>query len=131
MAELYRHYDADGNLLYVGLSYSAVLRTFQHARRTRSAAWFKKIVLIKIERFKTRKAAQIAETQAIREERPLYNIAVRGPYPPLSQEHKDKIAAAMRGRTEWTEERRRKVSVGSRLGKERAKALRELQESRS
>jgi hypothetical protein len=68
---LYRHFDHDGRLLYVGISLSAVTRTAQHRSR---APWFSQITRIEIEWHKSRSAAALAEKRAIKAERPLYNI---------------------------------------------------------
>lgn len=68
--ELYRHYDKDGTLLYVGISLSAVMRLGQHKAYSR---WFAKIDTIKIERHTSRRAALAAEKRAIKSERPKYN----------------------------------------------------------
>lgn len=72
MAELYRHFDLAGQLLYVGISLSTVQRLIQHKDRSR---WFAEIARVEIERFNTRKAALQAEKAAIRRERPVYNVA--------------------------------------------------------
>lgn len=66
---LYRHFDAEGNLLYVGISLSAVARLIQH----RSSGWFDQIVRIDIERFDSRDTALAAENIAIKKERPRHN----------------------------------------------------------
>jgi predicted GIY-YIG superfamily endonuclease len=69
--EVYRHYDRDGHLLYVGISLSAIERLREHRRGSR---WFREIARIEIERHATRALAIAAEANAIRNERPLYNI---------------------------------------------------------
>lgn len=74
MAELYRHYDEKGTLLYVGISLNTIKRLAAH--RTASA-WFDEISRIEIERFPTRMEAMMAERAAIRNENPVYNIAHR------------------------------------------------------
>lgn len=71
MAELYRHFDKRGRLLYVGISASAVQRL---ARHKITSEWFSAIAFVKIERFSTRAAAQQAEAAAIPKERPRYDI---------------------------------------------------------
>jgi hypothetical protein len=71
MAELYRHFDAQGALLYVGISASAVRRLAEHKK---GAAWFSSIAFVEVERFPTRAAAQQAEFEAITRERPKYNV---------------------------------------------------------
>lgn len=55
---LYRHWDADGKLLYVGVSLSAVTRLGQHRR---DAGWADEIASVTIEYFATREAALKAE----------------------------------------------------------------------
>lgn len=68
---LYRHFNASGDLLYVGVSLSTVARLKQH--RTNSN-WFELIDRITIERFKSRDQALEAERKAIETETPLHNI---------------------------------------------------------
>lgn len=72
---LYRHFDKDGKLLYVGVSLSAVARLAQHRD---SSAWFEKIETVKIERFESREAAIHAERNAILLEHPVHNISRPG-----------------------------------------------------
>lgn len=72
VVHLYRHFDAAGNLLYVGISLSTVDRLGQHAC---NAHWFQRISRIDVEKFGTRQEAEAAEREAIRKERPLYNKA--------------------------------------------------------
>lgn len=67
---LYRHFDAPGNLLYVGISLSAVKRLGEH---NRSARWADQIVRVEITRLPTRRAVEAAEQAAIKAERPIYN----------------------------------------------------------
>lgn len=70
--QLYRHFDSEGRLLYVGISLSAITRLAQH----RSAShWSRAIASVRIECFDTRREALAAEAKAILEERPLHNIA--------------------------------------------------------
>jgi hypothetical protein len=76
--ELYRHFAADGSLLYVGISHSTARRLQQHRI---FAPWFKKIARIDVQHFETREAARAAEKQAIVTERPLHNVADK-PVPP-------------------------------------------------
>lgn len=71
MHRLYRHYDEDGILLYVGESINAISRLYQH---TREAKWADDIRTVTIEVFPSRDEAIEAETSAIQSERPLYNI---------------------------------------------------------
>lgn len=69
--ELYRHYDKNGLLIYVGISISTAARLAQHRIHSK---WFKEIVLITIERFETRSEAYKAEEIAIKNENPKFNI---------------------------------------------------------
>lgn len=68
---LYRHFAADGELLYVGISLCAVNRLGQHKEHS---TWFDRIARVDIERLETREAALAAERLAIVEERPVYNV---------------------------------------------------------
>jgi hypothetical protein len=65
--QLYRHYDADGALLYVGISLYTVKRLIEHRERS---PWFTSIARITVETFPSRDAALAAESAAIRTERP-------------------------------------------------------------
>ena len=69
--EMYRHFDKNGKLLYVGVSYTTFERLMQHRA---ASDWFDRIVRIEIERFPTREAALWAEEIAIKEEKPLFNV---------------------------------------------------------
>jgi len=53
--ELYRHFDANGSLLYVGISLSTAQRMGEHRC---GSEWWKKVVSITIQRFPTRKPAR-------------------------------------------------------------------------
>ena len=70
---LYRHYDAEGKLLYVGVSLSPAARTYQHSK---SAHWFRDISRIDVEWHDDREKAMCAERLAIRKENPAYNICL-------------------------------------------------------
>lgn len=67
---VYRCFDEEGRLLYVGVSYSIFLRLGQHNDR---APWMHYAVTIKLERFPTREAAEAAEAAAILGEDPVWN----------------------------------------------------------
>lgn len=69
---LYRHFDAAGQLLYVGISLSAVQRLAQHRL---TARWFERIARIEVEWHDSREDAISAEIQAIAGEHPECNIA--------------------------------------------------------
>lgn len=67
--QLYRHFDGDGNLLYVGISLSAIARLGQH----KTSHWFNQIATVTIEKFDSRDDALDAEFLAIKTENPLHN----------------------------------------------------------
>ena len=69
---LYRHFDASGVLLYVGIAVCPLSRQKAH---TCGAHWYGDIASISIEWHHTREQALAAEIDAIRQERPLHNIA--------------------------------------------------------
>ena len=66
---LYRHFDASGNLLYVGISLSIVARLIRH----KASPWFPEIRNITITWFDSHEAAVAAEQAAIKAEKPKYN----------------------------------------------------------
>lgn len=68
---LYRHFDAAGNLLYVGVSSDSLRRTRDHNKR---APWMRQIATITIEWFPSTPAALDAEEKAIKAQRPKFNI---------------------------------------------------------
>ena len=75
---LYRHFDATGILLYVGISFHPLVRTKQHSA---VSWWTDQIANITIEYFPTRMEAMAAEAKAVQEENPLHNIKLRKPKP--------------------------------------------------
>lgn len=70
MTQLYRYFDKDGNLLYIGISSNAIARLGQHGR---DKTWFNEIANITVEYISDRKSAYIAEANAIYNEKPKYN----------------------------------------------------------
>lgn len=72
--QLYRHFAADGQLLYVGQSLNAIGRLVDHRYR---AEWFHAIAKVEIETFENRQSALDAERAAIVNENPAYNILCR------------------------------------------------------
>jgi predicted GIY-YIG superfamily endonuclease len=73
---LYRHFDKDGNLLYIGISVSVLHRISQHKRNSK---WFAEICNITIQRFTLRRLAEEAEKLAIENEKPLHNKIYKNP----------------------------------------------------
>jgi predicted GIY-YIG superfamily endonuclease len=68
---LYRFYDDSGNLLYVGVTNSLESRFSQHQK---DKPWYHQVSEIKTETYPTRDAALWAERDAIKLEKPIYNI---------------------------------------------------------
>ena len=68
---LYRHFDAAGTLLYVGVSISALNRLMGHKEK---AHWYWTIARMDVANYETRQASLDAERRAIVEEKPLFNI---------------------------------------------------------
>lgn len=71
MTQLYRHFDENNELLYVGISLSTVYRLSQHKV---ASPWFADIKKVEIETFPSREEALEAEREAIQTEDPKYNI---------------------------------------------------------
>ena len=68
---LYRHYDNEDKLLYIGISLSAMARLSQH---NRSSKWASLAVKMTTEWFDSRVEALEEEKRAIQCEAPVYNI---------------------------------------------------------
>jgi predicted GIY-YIG superfamily endonuclease len=89
---LYRHFDAQENLLYVGISLDALQRLRAHRTASR---WFDDISLVKMETFPSRAKALSAERAAIINEKPKHNVVhnsevgQRHLFPELEQDHLD------------------------------------------
>jgi predicted GIY-YIG superfamily endonuclease len=71
---LYRHFDADGALLYVGISLDALRRIQQHGSQS---AWFPYVQRVEIAWFDSRNEALKAERMAVESENPRHNILLR------------------------------------------------------
>lgn len=67
---LYRFFDDDGVLLYVGITVNLQTRLRTHARK----GWHTATRRITVDWFDTTEAARDAERHAIKTERPLYNV---------------------------------------------------------
>lgn len=68
---LYRHFDAQDRLLYIGISKTALRRLAQHYS---TAHWANSVARVEIETFGTKAEAVAAENLAIKTEAPLHNI---------------------------------------------------------
>ena len=72
---LYRYFDSENQLLYVGITGDNTKRQSQHRR---NSFWFGEIYSATFEHFETRQEALDAETDAIHHERPKHNIVHGG-----------------------------------------------------
>lgn len=72
---LYRFYDADDVLLYVGISNNAYQRWQNHSYMKK---WWPEVASAKFVSFATREEASVAEVQAIKNEQPKYNVQHNG-----------------------------------------------------
>lgn len=79
---LYRFWNADGELLYVGISVRPWDRWKQHRG---DKPWWEEVTSVTLENFATRAEVLAAELQAIRTEAPKYNIAGIGPMVVVSE----------------------------------------------
>ncbi|OII64610.1 hypothetical protein BJP40_19930 [Streptomyces sp. CC53] len=68
---LYRFFDGDGCLLYVGISKDPLVRWQEH---TNSHKWWGSVVEYEVVWHATRAAARAAEASAIRDEAPIHNL---------------------------------------------------------
>lgn len=78
---LYRFYDAEDRLLYVGITNHLMRRTTRHAA---DKPWFSAVARSEVDHYPTRAAALAREAELIRELQPVHNIQGRGrlkPYP--------------------------------------------------
>jgi predicted GIY-YIG superfamily endonuclease len=71
---LYRHYDKNNHLLYVGISLNPLKRLTEH-KSSASAKWVTAIAHITVEWFPSLSLAETAERLAIQTEGPTYNRA--------------------------------------------------------
>ena len=68
---LYRAYDKEDKLLYVGFSVSMLNRVLRHKN---SSSWFRDAAKITMEQFETKELVLAAERAAIKTEAPMHNI---------------------------------------------------------
>ena len=72
---LYRCFDDHGKLLYIGITGNFAQRTFNHEQNSK---WFRKARNLTLHHFQSREATLDAEREAIKNERPIYNIMHNG-----------------------------------------------------
>lgn len=75
VTSLYRLFDKEGHLLYVGIGHSALVRLGAHLREK---PWSADVAHAEIEHYDSRSAAEDAEREAIRAEKPLHNVVHNG-----------------------------------------------------
>ena len=68
--ELYRHFDKEGTLLYVGMSGLSIKRLLNHKANSK---WFKDIATVTIEHYQDKNTCAVAEREAIKKELPPNN----------------------------------------------------------
>ena len=76
--QLYRYFNADGDLLYVGISANAFARMTQHQA---GAQWWTEIATVTVEWFDSRREVLDAERDAIKSESPIWNKQHAEPVP--------------------------------------------------
>jgi predicted GIY-YIG superfamily endonuclease len=74
---LYRFYDTNDTLLYVGITNTWYQRFHQHERK---AGWFSKVAHATFESYESREAVEAAELIAIKTENPQFNKASNPAY---------------------------------------------------
>jgi excinuclease UvrABC nuclease subunit len=79
VTKLYRFYDAENRLLYVGVALNFIHRLAYHMCKHHND-WCELADTVKLQRFASREEALDAEEVAIRDERPMYNVYLtKGP----------------------------------------------------
>lgn len=76
MTTLYRLFDGDGRLLYIGVTDELDRRMGVHSRLK---PWWPQVSATRTESFESRSAAFVAEAAAIANEQPLHNVRVARP----------------------------------------------------
>lgn len=96
---VYRMYDADDRLLYVGVTCNTANRWQAHRR---NSAWWKAVARKELTTYPDRSAALTAEREAIRAEKPVHNVSGHPDKPSrhvhlvLSEEQAEKVRALAR-----------------------------------
>lgn len=88
---VYRFFNADEELLYVGSTFQPHIRWKEHKKRD----WFREVAAVRVEHFDDVEEMKRAEWAAIKTESPRYNIAGRVPEPV------QRPAMAWRSEEEW------------------------------
>ncbi|MFM0608691.1 hypothetical protein PQR05_29595 [Paraburkholderia sediminicola] len=99
---LYRHFDAEDKLLYVGISLSAANRLAQHMQ---GSEWAGQIAKVTVTPFPNRSEAKTAETYAIQNEMPLWNKAENpSRYVDFKDEFKIRLQKPKKPKLQWNED---------------------------
>lgn len=73
LTDLYRMFDKEGKLLYIGISQNTAKRVSHHKRKN-GALWMQEVVRTTVTQYPTRDSALRAEYWAILNESPLHNV---------------------------------------------------------
>jgi hypothetical protein len=91
MCAVYRMYDTQERPIYIGMTGDLQKRISTHSDRR----WFPLVTTITLEWFPTRAAARVAEQEAIRAERPYYNIASKPVRSPQRRQPRPAVAVTL------------------------------------
>jgi hypothetical protein len=95
---LYRHWDKNGRLLYIGESVSIMARLAGHRS---TAHWFEDIANVTFEWFPDKRSAVEAEAAAIVAEQPLHNVAHKKKAARAADDSDDPPVPLFRGRWDY------------------------------
>lgn len=68
---LYKHWNYDGVVIYVGITANPEQRLYNHKR---NASWFKEVSQVSFKKFSNRLMARTAERYSIKTDKPAYNL---------------------------------------------------------
>lgn len=108
---VYRLYDADGRLLYVGMGRNPMGRWASHADQH---AWWTDVARFEVTWYPTRREAAAEERRALREDDTVHNIHGTpkwGSY--VSQAQKDCVVLGNKAHRDWHERQRLKGSLAA------------------
>jgi hypothetical protein len=74
---VYRHFDAVGELLYIGKTTAGVLRD-RHLSHALRARWWRFVTQVRCERYGDQRGVSLAEAEAIQTEAPIFNRTLKG-----------------------------------------------------
>lgn len=86
--KLYRHFDREGVLLYVGVSLNALQRLAAHRN---SSHWFNQITRVEVETLPSREEALVAEREAVLNEKPKHNVKLQYKAPAIAPEEEREL----------------------------------------